>query len=72
MLELSNRLDSPADYTQATLPDFSSADDTEVMDSITGKLKHICPSLYFSLSAWERDQLDSSSTLVMGALSTHL
>jgi hypothetical protein len=25
-----------------------------------GKLKSLCPSLYFSLTSWERDQLDSS------------
>jgi hypothetical protein len=28
--------------------------------SFVGKLKQHCPSLYFSLSTWERDQLDST------------
>jgi hypothetical protein len=35
----------------------------ETLDTVTGKLKSICPSLFFSLSAWERDTLDSSTTL---------
>jgi hypothetical protein len=28
--------------------------------TFVGKLKSLCPSLYFSLSAWERDHLDST------------
>jgi hypothetical protein len=42
--------------------DFSGARATgspESLDSIfIGKLKHLCPSPYFTLSAWERDHLD--------------
>ena len=35
----------------------------ETLDMITGKLNSICPSIFFTLSAWERDTLDSSTTL---------
>jgi hypothetical protein len=31
--------------------------------TFAGKLKKHCPSLFFSLSAWEHDQLDPSSLL---------
>lgn len=34
--------------------------------SVMGKLKINCPSLYYSLSAWEHDSLDSSITLEEG------
>jgi hypothetical protein len=43
--------------------DFSGARDMDSPDSsnntFIGKLKHYCPSLYFTLSVWERDHLDT-------------
>jgi hypothetical protein len=42
----------------------SSDEDTPGNSTATfvGKLKSLCPSLYFSLTAWERDHLDSTFT----------
>jgi hypothetical protein len=37
-------------------------------DTIVGKLKKHCPSLYYSLSAWECDSLDPTSNLEVEAL----
>jgi hypothetical protein len=39
---------------------------TTTMDTLTGKIKTFCPSLYFSLSSWERDAMDSSTSLGKG------
>jgi hypothetical protein len=33
------------------------------LDTVAGKLKSYCPSLFYSLSAWERDSLDPSIVL---------
>jgi hypothetical protein len=40
-------------------------------DSVTGKLKVLCPSFYFTLIAWERDSLDSITPLVVGLAPPH-
>jgi hypothetical protein len=44
------------DYTSARVEESPEQPNT----SFVGKLKQYCPSLYFSLSAWERDHLDST------------
>jgi len=36
---------------------------TVPIDTIASKLKSHCPSLYYSLSTWERDSLDPSNVL---------
>jgi hypothetical protein len=35
----------------------------EPLDTLTGKLKSLCPTLYDSLTLWERDALDNSGWL---------
>jgi hypothetical protein len=54
-------------FSRSGLTDFADshtasmeASSEQYKDSFVGKLKLHCPSLYFSLSAWERDHLDSS------------
>jgi len=71
MLDLSTRLDSPCDHSTASLSDFSEVVDSTALNTTTGKLKLFCPSLYFSLTAWERDLIDNSPTMVYFAPSTH-
>jgi len=39
---------------------------TVSLDTIAGKLKTYCPSLFYSLLAWERDSLDPSIVLEEG------
>jgi hypothetical protein len=39
---------------------------TVSLDTFTGKLKTFCPSLFYSLSTWEHDSLDSSLVLETG------
>jgi hypothetical protein len=63
MLELASNLDSPDLNTQINLPDYPEDGISPGLDSITGKLKTICPTLFFSLSSWEKDFLDNSSLL---------
>jgi hypothetical protein len=63
LLELSTRIDSPEVNTHATYPDPLEAEDSMVLDSISGKLKLVCPTLYSTLTSWEKEQLDTHSFL---------
>jgi hypothetical protein len=72
MIELSSRLEYPGVNSHATFPDFFGVDDTTALDSLIGKLKKLCPSLFFSLTLWEKDLLDISTTLVTDLTTTHL
>jgi hypothetical protein len=60
MLDLSSRSESPCKYSAATQSDFSEASNPSTLNTITGKPSYYCPSLYFSLTTWERDLLDNS------------
>jgi hypothetical protein len=67
MLELASNLDSPVAHTQVHIPDYPDDGVTSGLDSITGKLKSICLTLFFSLSTWEKDLLDNSPLLNLGS-----
>jgi hypothetical protein len=55
---MSHRIDEASDTLD--YPGLSSEDNPTTTDStFVGKLKHYCPNLYFSLSVWERDHLNS-------------
>jgi hypothetical protein len=72
MLEISSRMYSLGVNTQAATPKLFGADDPVAPDPLTGKLKNICPSLFFSLTSWEKNLLDNSTTLVSGLSTSHL
>jgi hypothetical protein len=38
---------------------------TEPSTTLTGKLKNLCPTLYSTLSLWEKDALDNSRWLFL-------
>jgi hypothetical protein len=64
LLERSTRVDFPDVESSRISPrGYDSADFSlsEPTDSIMGKLKSVCPTLYYSLSSWERNVLDESS-----------
>jgi hypothetical protein len=67
VLELSSSMDSLGVNTHATYPDLFDAEDPTTLDSITGKLKQICPTLFFTLTVWEIEQLDNSTFLALGS-----
>jgi hypothetical protein len=54
-LEDSQDVGGHATSTNEDAPGISAA-------TIVGKLKSLCPSLYFSLTSWERDHLDNTYT----------
>jgi hypothetical protein len=60
MLELATYLDSPVSNTQINLPDYPKDGFSPDPNSITGKLKIVCLTLFFSLSSLEKDSLDNS------------
>jgi len=70
MLEISTRLESPRVNSQATYTYFFCAGETTASNSITSKLKNICPSLFFSLTAWEKKNLYFSTILALGTPKT--
>jgi len=51
MLELSSLIDSPKVNTEDSYPDLLEVEDPSDLDSITGKHKQVCPTLYFTLTA---------------------
>jgi hypothetical protein len=53
VLELSSSMDSPRVNTQDTYPNLFDVKDPITLDSITGKIKQICPTLFFTLIVWE-------------------
>jgi hypothetical protein len=63
MLELASNLDSLVEHTQIHIPDYPDDGVTSGWDSISGKLKSICSTLFFSLTSLEKDLLDSSPLL---------
>jgi len=56
MLKMSTRSDSPGvdslDFN-TSYSEAQGANESEFSDTVTGKLKTICPTLFFSFSAWE-------------------
>jgi hypothetical protein len=69
MLNFSTRVDSPGVDSRVLntyFPKAQGANDSDCSYIVTGKLKTIFPSLFFSLSSWERETLDSSSLLGAG------
>jgi hypothetical protein len=66
MLEWSTRVESPGVESCRFSPsgdEFPKPSQLAHMDTLTGKLKSICPTLYYSLTSWERNELDSCSSL---------
>ena len=51
MLEISSHIDSPEVNTEDSYPDLLEAKDPADLDSIIGKLKQVCPTLYFTLTS---------------------
>jgi hypothetical protein len=70
MLELSTKMDSLEVYTHPIYPNLSDFDDSVDSNSLTGKLKDICPSLFNTLTTWEKETLNSSFTWLPGNSST--
>jgi hypothetical protein len=66
MLDLSSRMDSPVAPTHLSYPDLPTNEDSAVLDSLTGKLKLICPSLYNSLTNWELEHLNYATMVASG------
>jgi hypothetical protein len=62
MLELSTRLGSPEVNTLPTYPGIPEAEDSVDLDSISGKLRQVNPSLYNTLTNWEIEQLDAHTS----------
>jgi len=62
MIDLSNTMESPAENNQPIYPNIPASEDTVDTDTIAGKLKHICPPLFNSLSSWELNYLDSTTS----------
>jgi hypothetical protein len=59
MLELANNSDSPIAHTCIHFPDYPEEDLSPGQDSITGKLRTICPTLFFTLTSLEKDFIDN-------------
>jgi hypothetical protein len=66
MLDRTTRVESPdVDSCRFSPSGLESPEPSQLAhsDTLTGKLKSICPSLFFSLTSWERSFMDSSSSL---------
>jgi hypothetical protein len=61
LLELASMADSPTAPYHLHIPDYPDDGSTPGLDSLSGKLKSICPTLYSSLSSLELDLIDKSS-----------
>jgi hypothetical protein len=63
MLELSTCSGSPELNTHTNYHVPLESEDSKVLDSITGKLKRIFPTLFSTLTSWEKDILDTQPSL---------
>jgi len=70
MLELASFSDSPTAPSQPYLPDYPNDGNTTDLNTLSGKLKNICPTLNASLSSLELDLLDSLPQLPLGQITT--
>jgi hypothetical protein len=70
MLELASFSDSPTAPSQPYLPDYPDDGNTTDLNTLSGKLKNICPTLYASLFSLELDLLDSLPQLPLGQITT--
>jgi hypothetical protein len=53
-------VDSPSEHPQIHIPDYPDDGASNGLDSLTGKLKAIFPTLFYSLSSLEKELLDRS------------
>jgi hypothetical protein len=70
MLELASFSNSPTAPSQPYLPDYPDDGNTTDLNTLSGKLKNICPTLYASLFSLELDLLDSLPQLPLGQITT--
>jgi hypothetical protein len=68
MLELSSNLDSPVLGSQINIADYPEDSALPGQVTLTGKLKLICPTFYFSLTSWEKNLLDNSPPTSSGPI----
>jgi hypothetical protein len=70
MLELASFLDSPTAPSQPYLPDYPDDGNTTDLNTLSGKLKNICLTLYASLTSLELDLIDNLPQLPLGQITT--
>jgi hypothetical protein len=70
MLELSTNLGSPPTISHLHYPDLSDDSSVPDLDSISGKLKNICPTLFSSLTTLELDFINNIPLNNLGQVSS--
>jgi len=70
MLELASFSESPSAPPHPHLPNYPDDGNTPALNTSSGKLKTIYPTLFSTLSSLELDLIDNSTLLPMGQVST--